>query len=480
MSETNGQQQQKPPRHEQSRQSSFLPVLISGLVVRLYLLNASSLLAWLQNRVEIITPLNSWQRVLEGIYLKNRLTTAASSYQGDLVHELPMMLRIYEAVLSVTGPVMMKYLFVLADGLNAILIYSIATRIITYLIRLEKTNLQNGLYTRFLLSAAKSEPESKSAETFLLTPQSFPAHYWSLIVLAIYLFNPFTCAACLAQSTTTFQNSLLLLWLHFLLDGNYIISLFFLSWHANCTIYSVNLLPATINFVYQYSTYFNPRSNSTRLSMVLKYVIVFSLFTSAFIGVNFALEEFNWRFVECTYMFILRVPDLLPNLGLFWYFFTEIFDHFVLFFTYVFQLNAFIYTLPLAIRLADSPLFNLVVQLAVSTIFKSYPSVAETGLYLALVPCFVAYLFPLMRNFLVYSCMLLVAVVLAPVMFYLWVGSGGGNANFYFAITLVYSMAQIFLVIDIFHAHLKREFIKINGIDNPKDIKGSLARFSLD
>ena len=46
----------------------------------------------------------------------------------------------------------------------------------------------------------------------------------------------------------------------------------------------------------------------------------------------------------------LTVPDLTPNIGLFWYFFTEAFEHFRVFFLCVFQINAFIYVLPLSVR----------------------------------------------------------------------------------------------------------------------------------
>lgn len=473
---------------------TFLFVLIAGVTLRLCLINMSSFVDWLQNRIEIITPLNSWQRVLEGIYLKNRLTpvdsdsdsaTTSASYQGDLVHELPMMLRLYEWSLRVFDTATIKFMFVLADGLNAVLIYAIAIRFIQLLIELEKTNLKAGVYTRFLISSARSEPESKAAENFLLTPQSFPAHYWSIIVLAIYLFNPFTCASCVAMSTTTLQNTILLLWLYFLLDVGRrayspLLSIFFLAWHTQCSIYSFNLLPATVNFLHQHMSYLSSKPAIRLINTALKYVSLFVAISVALVAVNFYLENFDSRFVSCTYLFVFRVPDLLPNMGLFWYFFTEMFDHFVAFFTYVFQLNAFVYTLPLAVRLHNAPLVNLVLQMAIVAVFKSYPSMAETGLYLSLMPCIVAYLFPLMRNFLVYACMFLVATVLAPVMFYLWVGSGGGNANFFFAITLVYSIAQIFLIIDVLYAHLKREFIKLNGIDQPKDKTGQLAKFSLD
>ena len=54
----------------------------------------------------------------------------------------------------------------------------------------------------------------------------------------------------------------------------------------------------------------------------------------------------------------LTVPDLTPNVGLFWYFFTEAFEHFRVFFLCVFQINAFLYVLPLSVRFrsALSPL----------------------------------------------------------------------------------------------------------------------------
>ena len=55
------------------------------------------------------------------------------------------------------------------------------------------------------------------------------------------------------------------------------------------------------------------------------------------------------RFIQCTYIFIMQTPELMPNLGLFWYFLTEMFDHFLTFFTIVFQFNAFIYAMPLTI-----------------------------------------------------------------------------------------------------------------------------------
>ena len=53
--------------------------------------------------------------------------------------------------------------------------------------------------------------------------------------------------------------------------------------------------------------------------------------------------------------------------------------------------------------------------------------------------------------------------ILGPVLYQLWIYNGSANANFFFAITLVFSTAQIFLVTDLLFAHVKREFYLING-----------------
>ena len=47
----------------------------------------------------------------------------------------------------------------------------------------------------------------------------------------------------------------------------------------------------------------------------------------------------SWEWIKPVYLFTLTVPDLTPNVGLFWYFFIEIFDHFKSFFLFIFQVS---------------------------------------------------------------------------------------------------------------------------------------------
>lgn len=82
----------------------------------------------------------------------------------------------------------------------------------------------------------------------------------------------------------------------------------------------------------------------------------------------------------------MAAPDLTPNIGLFWYFFTEMFEHFRLFFLATFQINAFIYVLPLSIRLRRDPVLLASALIAFNAIFRSYPALGDVGLYMALLP----------------------------------------------------------------------------------------------
>lgn len=101
----------------------------------------------------------------------------------------------------------------------------------------------------------------------------------------------------------------------------------------------------------------------------------------------------SWDFLAATYGVRLLLPDLTPNVGLWWYFFIEMFDSFREFFLGVFWLHAASYMPGLTIRLHKQPLFVACTLTGVFAIFTPYPSIADAALYLSLVPLF-RHLFP--------------------------------------------------------------------------------------
>jgi phosphatidylinositol glycan class U len=91
--------------------------------------------------------------------------------------------------------------------------------------------------------------------------------------------------------------------------------------------------------------------------------------------------------------------------------------------------------------------------------FQSYPTLADIGLFHALLLLF-PHLGPALRYPLVSAAVLAYSLALLPTFHYLWLYSGSGNSNFYYASTLVYGLGNGFLVADALWAHLKLEFGK--------------------
>lgn len=87
------------------------------------------------------------------------------------------------------------------------------------------------------------------------------------------------------------------------------------------------------------------------------------------------------------FFYRLNHRDLKPNIGLFWYFFTEMFEHFRILFLFSFQMNATVlYLIPLTIKLYKRPIFLATILIALTSIFRSYPCVGDIGFYMALFP----------------------------------------------------------------------------------------------
>jgi phosphatidylinositol glycan class U len=68
-----------------------------------------------------------------------------------------------------------------------------------------------------------------------------------------------------------------------------------------------------------------------------------------------------------------------------------------------------------------------------------------------------------MRNLFLVSNLFLWSMILGPVFYYLWIELGSANSNFFYAITLVWALAQIFLVVDVAWSQLRREWDRLQG-----------------
>ena len=112
----------------------------------------------------------------------------------------------------------------------------------------------------------------------------------------------------------------------------------------------------------------------------------------------------SWEFLSSTYGAHLLLPDLTPNVGLWWYFFIEMFDSFREFFLGVFWLHLGAYVGGLCFRLRKQPLFIIATMLGIFAVFKPYPSISDTSLYLAILPLY-RHIFPCEFDVRINSCL---------------------------------------------------------------------------
>ncbi|XP_077384918.1 phosphatidylinositol glycan anchor biosynthesis class U protein isoform X2 [Festucalex cinctus] len=291
-----------------------------------------------------------------------------------------------------------------------------------------------------------------------------------------YLLNPFTVLSCVAKSTCGLNNAVVSLFILATVKGNALLSAIFLALATYQSIYPLTLCAAALLYLMQRQ--FIP-INAWRLSFwwfVAQYAFMYVGSLLVMVGLSFFLLG-SWDFLPAVYGFILSVPDVTPNIGLFWYFFAEMFEHFRLFFLCVFQINNFIYTVPLSIKLKEHPVFLIFMQLAINAIFKSYPTVGDVSLYMAFLPVW-SHLNRFLRNVFLVSCAMLACSALFPVLWHLWIYAGSANSNFYYATTLIFNLAQILLVCDYFYAFLRREHHLVHGL-YPKRKDGSEATLVL-
>ncbi|KIH94823.1 phosphatidylinositol glycan, class U [Sporothrix brasiliensis 5110] len=375
----------------------------------------------LTGRVEISTPVTSFKRLQEGLFLYNH---NVSPYDGGVYHQAPLLLPLFSLLPPASLPVFTYLLYIAVDLLSADALVRIAD-------------------------------SGEAGASALFTSPRREKRWSGFVVAAVYLFNPFTVATCIGRSTSVFSTCAILHAISKAIAGAPLRAMVSLAFAAYLSMYPLLLLPPLVLLAY------DRRKTRTRARPLLAFSAVHVLFVAAclvvLLGMSFVLTGGSWEFLRSTYGVQLTLSDLTPNVGLWWYFFIEMFDSFRAFFVAVFWLHLSSYVGGLAIRIRSQPLVVLTLLTGIFAIFKPYPSIGDTSLFLALVPLF-RHVFPLMRYTFVVAATIMYATFLGPAFYHLWIYAGSGNANFFYAITLVWSLGQSLLVSDLTFAVLRDEW----------------------
>lgn len=299
-----------------------------------------------------------------------------SPYDGDTFHETPLSLYVYQWLLS-NWKNLIPVIFIVVDALTAILLsFSCAQQ------------LQD-------CSDWENEPLAKLQNKDLIKKLSIDRDdisSLSALVGISYLLLPYTILSCVGLSTSAIYNMMVSLLILSSTKNLRFISMSVAALIAHTTMYgTVLVVPAILTIEHQRSR--DPKtgrkvaidfSRVNHVGSIVTSIASFLTFLGVFAYISSSLVNHSTDWINGTYIFQLSVTDLTPNVGVFWYFFTEMFDHFREFFLWTFQINAFIYTIPLAITLRRNPYIVFFLQLVLLSILKPYPSISDLAIYLPL------------------------------------------------------------------------------------------------
>lgn len=376
-------------------------VIILAFVIRFGIfIIAPSIANSLEESIEFSTLITSYKSLKEGLFL---YSSNINPYDGGVVHHQPLLIILYQYFQDFDQ-----------------LLYSIVdTYIVYYLINI-------------------SAKISSKNETIFFKP-------W--IVGLIYALNPLAILSTLSKSTVLFQNFFIVWTLNSALNNDVLLTGVGISIASYLSYHPIFLVIPLIKLIHQ--------NNNGQNQKVWLFLVSAVISLGLLIGSSFYILGQDWKFVESTYGTVLKFTKIAPNLGLWWYYFTEMFEFFIPFYNSVFNLYNISFVLPLTIRL--NGIFAFILSWGWLVFSKSYPSLGDLSLYISLL-FLLKPVFPFLRYPVISILLLLHSIILSPIFYHLWIDLGSGNSNFFYAITLVYSLGIISTLVDFTWGYLRYEY----------------------
>ncbi len=413
--------------------------VVLAVVLRMALFRAGAHAA-LGERVELVTPVTSVARVREGVFLHS---AGLSPYAGSLFHQSPLVLVLFAPL--VQSDVALELFFAGVDVAIGVVLFGIAY--VWSMRAQQRAEAEAAIALRFHALSAEAQAACARADVphFAIVPTVSPS-----TVALLYLFSPLTLLSCLSMSTVGLKTLSALAAALLALQGRASLAALAVALGAFDSLgHTFTLIPALLLLLRSHPEH--------RDASAFRLVLPALGATVALLGACW-LATHSFEFVDEVFGFELFVRDLTPNLGLFWYLFTEMFNEFALFYLCVLQYFVFIFAWPLSIRLERHPMLLFWALLASANAFRAYPAVGDLVSTLSLVPLLLAIVRELKYAYIIFIAWIFLAV-LAPIFWHIWIHAGSGNANFFYALNLVHAMAQIHLIVDSVAAVLRRDYL---------------------
>lgn len=328
-----------------------------------------SLQQQLDQSVEFSTPVTSFRSLQEGLYL---LRNNIQVYNHGVVHH---------------PPILVFFLSLFTSGTSISLIYAFIDGLIAYQL-------------------------TKMTKVF----KNLKVKSW--LPGLLYAVNPLVLLSCISRSSIIFTNFFISSSLYCILtEGNVILSSVMISVSGYLSLYSILLLIPLLGML-----------KNWRQRMFS--VVVSALSLSILLLLSYTMSGKSWSFLSQVYGSVISFEKVFPNLGLWWYFFIEMFDTFIPFFKAVFNIFIVAFIAPFTLRYHKQPFYAFILCIGWIALTKPYPSLGDAGFFFSFLPFF-APLFGYLRYPIISALLFLHAIVLAPIFYHLWVVLGSGNSNFF-------------------------------------------------
>ncbi|KAF1791927.1 hypothetical protein JG687_00015705 [Phytophthora cactorum] len=410
----------------------LLVVLLLGACVRGLLYAVPSIHATLSTRPELATSISSFRRLEEGVFL---FQSTGSPYAGDVYHQPPLLFALLYPVLQV-APASFQHFITCTVFITADLLLAMGFA------RLCKANLKLEEGRRFTFED-KEIWLTQVPVSPLFKPKNLPT-----TVAFIVLMNPYSLASSVAMSTVGFTHLAVLYSLVFASEGALAASMMCVAAGTYLSVYPFFLIVPIVLLL-------RSVKESSLKSIGIKCLVVFGVWLGLLFYLSWNLTG-GWEFLEETYAWVAKYSDLTPNIGIFWYFFMEVFDRFIPYFLFVMHLHPVIYVVPIYLRLAHRPQAYACALIGIFSLFQAYPSFGDFGFFLSMLALHPKTIMTIENRF-VYVLGLGVATCMLPVMWFLWLFPASGNANFFYNQTLVYQIFNTQIITAFVGATMKRD-----------------------
>lgn len=419
----------------------LLQVFIIGGLIRFLLPTfIPSITTTLSSTVELNTPITSFKSLLEAIYFWNH---DIDLYDGGVNHHPPLLV-IMASWISFLPPS-----YVWFNLAYTVMDLSIAWKIVQL----------NKWYNNSRSKIVGSQITGFNND----------------LVAYFYLFNPLIILTNLSHSTVVFT------W-YFIVESltqivqkrNIVRSMIAFAVATYLSFNALYLFPSVLGLALK--TFSTTTTKLLRASLAVYFGSLLLLGLASFAFTS------SWKFVDNCYLAVIYFKKITPNVGLWWYLFTEMFEFFTPFYLGMFNLYSFSFILPIAMRLFESnatpelgdSFLAVLLSLLWISFTKPYPTIGDLGFALSILPIFKGTVLPYCKLIYVSSLTLVTSLILSPIFYYCWIVLGNGNANFFYSINLIWGGVHILILMDLLWAKLIVDY----GVEN--DIcKKELEQLSL-